>query len=351
MSIRHLLVLIPVSFGLHLLHANPLLIFIVSGLAIIPLSHMMVDATKVLTRTWGRSVAGLINTTMGTLPDIFIGISALTHGLGEFVKASITGAIMSNLLLGVGFGIVVASRKHPRGVRFDQDSSHLLSGLMLLATIGLIIPAIFSISTDTEREISLEISIVLLVTYFASVVFTLKEPAKMSDMPEIEMGAPDPKVGHTVNGIPRAIGMLLSTGIVLALMSEILTHAVEPASRMLGFTPIFAGIFLLAPVGSAVEIVNVLRFASDKQFDLALAIAIGCSSQMALLAAPLLVLTSEILGQPMNLLFSEFQVVAVIIAVAAVNHILNIGTVRGISGIKLIAIYVMLGIGFYYQPA
>ena len=96
---------------------------------------------------------------------------------------------------------------------------------------------------------------------------------------------------------------------------------------------------------------NVLRFASDKQFDLALAIAIGCSSQMALLAAPLLVLTSEILGQPMNLLFSEFQVVAVIIAVAAVNHILNIGTVRGISGIKLIAIYVMLGIGFYYQPA
>lgn len=351
MRIHHFLLLVPVSIGLDLVHANPLLIFIITGISIIPVSHYMVDATKVLTRTWGKNIAGLVNTTMGTIPDIVIGILALSHGLGDFVKASITGAIMCNLLLGVGFGTMLAARRHPKGVTFDVQACHLLSGLMLLATIGLIIPAIFSISTDTDREISLEISSVLLVTYIASVIFTLKEPGKMSDMPDIDLPVSKEMPGVVKAEAPRALGVLIASGIVLALMSEILTHAVEPTANLLGLTPIFAGIFLLAPIGSAVEIVSVLRFADAKQFDLALAISLGCSAQMALLAAPLLVLIGEFMGRPMNLLFSEFQVLAVIIAVVAVNYMLNIGTVRGISGLKLIAIYIMLGIGFYYQPA
>lgn len=349
MAIRYLLVLIPLAFILSAIDAHPVMTFMTAGLAIVPLSGVMVNATKVLTERLGHRIAGLANTSMGTIPDIMIGIFALHHGLEAFVKASITGAIMCNLLLGVGFAILAASRHAPQGVRFDLTSSHLLSGLMLLATIGLIIPAIFSISTDTDQEISFEVSVVLIATYLASVYFTLRQPGSMSDMPSMRLGRPNHKSGR--KELLRAFAILIAAGIVMAVMSEILTHAAAPAAEALGFTPIFAGIFLLAPVGSGVELLTAVRFANQKQFDLALGIAIGCSSQMALLAAPLLVLTGDWMGRPMNLLFSEFQVIAVIIAVVAVNYILNIGMVRGISGIKLLAIYIMLGIGFYYQPA
>ena len=137
---------------------------------------------------------------------------------------------------------------------------------------------------------------------------------------------------------------------MLAVMSEVLTEALEPAARMMGFTATFTGIFLLAPIGGAAELINAVRFGRRNQLDIALAATIGSSIQTALLAAPVLVFTGYAFGQPMNLLFGKFQVLAIIIAVVAINNTLRMGTVRWIGGAKLIAIYLMLAVGFYYQP-
>lgn len=351
MKLNYLLILIPVAIGLHGYDANPIFVFLATALALIPLSSLMGDATEDLAHYMGPSVGGLLNATMGTIPDIIIGFFALRHGLVEVVKASITGAIVGNLLLGLGMALVVGGLKHVRGLRFDHKASHLLGGLMLLATMGLIIPAIFDFSTDSEQEISLEVSVVLIVTYVLSAIFTLVTPSHDGEVPlahpEKTHGGADVNPRRSQG---RAMLLLLGVTALLAWMSELLTDSVEPTANLLGFTATFTGIFLLAPVGGAVEMINCVRFARNDKMDIALSSTVGSSSQMALLVAPILVFTGLAIGQPMNLLFSKFQVIAVILAVVAVNNILNLGMVRWISGAKLIAIYLMLAIGFYYQP-
>lgn len=350
MKLNYLLILIPVAITLHGYEASPIFVFLATALALIPLSSLMGDATEDLAHYMGPSVGGLLNATMGTIPDIIIGFFALRHGLVEVVKASITGAIVGNLLLGLGLALVVGGLRHVRGLSFDHKASHLLGGLMLLATIGLIIPAIFDFSTDSEREISFEVSIVLIVTYVLSAIFTLVTPSDDAEMPLVHSETHADADVSPKRSQGRATLLLLGVTALLAWMSELLTDSVEPTANMLGFTATFTGIFLLAPVGSAVEMINCVRFARNNKMDIALSSTVGSSSQMALLVAPILVFTGVAIGQPMNLLFCKFQVIAIILAVVAVNNILNLGMVRWISGAKLIAIYLMLAIGFYYQP-
>jgi len=145
--------------------------------------------------------------------------------------------------------------------------------------------------------------------------------------------------------------MLVLVGIGLAVMSEIMTDSIGPTASSLGFTPLFAGIFLLAPVGMVSELINSVRFARQNQLDISLAITMGSSTQIALLVAPLLVFIGLIIGQPMDLLFSKFEVIAIILSVVTVNHILHLGSVQWVSGPKLIAIYIILGVAFFNIPA
>lgn len=342
-----LLILIPLAIGLDILSADPLAVFLMSSFAVIPLARLLGDATETIAHRLGPGAGGLLNATMGTVPDIIIGIFALRQGLIEVVKASITGAIVGNLLLGLGAAVILGGRKRPAGLDFDQRANHLHGGLLLLAVIGLVIPAIFDFSTVTEKEISFKVSLILFVTYIICAFFTLRHPEHES------VGVPVPEASRPASsgaGMRSATLQLILVTVLLAIMSEILTRSVEPTAHLLGFTPIFTGIFLLAPLGGAVEIMNAVRFARSNNMDLALASTMGSAIQMALVAAPVLVLMGAVLDQPMNLLFNQFQVVAIIVAVGAVNKILDIGSVRWISGVKLIAIYVMLGIGFYYQP-
>ena len=349
MNLKWFLLCVPAAFAASWMDISPILVFCLSALAMIPLAQLMGDATEDLAHYLGPSVGGLLTATMGNIPDIIISIFALRHGLVEVVKASITGAIVGNLLLGVGLTCLLGGLKHRAGQRFDIKSSHLMSGLLLLSTIGLIIPAIFNFSTDSEKQISLEISVVLLLTYLSSVYFTLKNPQSEIEVPMISVAEED-QLDQTPRSFGQAARLLGVSTLVLAGMSEVLTDAIEPAAKMMGFTPIFTGIFLLAPLGAAAEVMNAVRFGLRDKMDLALASCIGSSTQTALLTAPVMVFVGMVLHQPMELLFSEFQVVAVFLAVGAVNNILNIGTVRWISGVKLIAVYLMLGIGFYYQP-
>ena len=350
MNLNGLLLLIPLAIGLNALESNPILVFFVTAFSMLPLANKLGDATEDLSRYLGPAVGGLLNATMGTIPDIIIGIFALRHGLVEVVKASITGAIVGNLLLGLGLALLFGGRRHVRGLRFDRRSSHLMSGMLMLANIGLLIPAIFNFSTITEEEISLEVSIVLILTYLVNVLFTLSSPPEQHDMAFVPQEPVTVEPIHPPMSIGRATALMAVITVLLAWMSEILTQAVEPAAKLMGFTPVFTGIFLLAPVGGAVELINAVRFARADKLDVALAITLGSSSQMALMAAPILVFVGLGLGQPMNLLLSEFQVAAIVFAVVVVNNTLYISPARWISGVKLIAIYLILGIGFYYQP-
>lgn len=359
-----LLVFIPVAAGLSWSGADPIVIFAASALAIAPLAKRMGDATEALAESLGPTVGSLLNATLGNAPEIIISMFALSKGLVHIVKASITGSIVGNLLLGLGASMFAGGLK-TAGPRqsFDPVSARLNSGLLMLAAFGLLIPAVFQHNAATDVEISREIAVVLFLLYLASLVYTLatNRPVVGKDAVKAnlrETPKPTAPQRREIAEGPeerwsrkKAVTVLAAVTIGLALMSELLTEAIDPAAKSLGLTPLFAGVFLLALVGNAAELINAVRFARADQMDLAIGITVGASTQVALLVAPLLVLAGWGMGRDMNLLFSRFELLAIGVAVAVARSLMYDGGSSWIEGLMLLAVYVMLGIGFYYLPA
>ncbi|MCA9453951.1 MAG: calcium/proton exchanger, partial [Nitrospira sp.] len=300
MGLNLLLVFIPIAVGLDWYEANPILVFIASGLAIVPLAGLMGRSTESLSVYIGATLGGLLAATMGNAPELIISIFALKAGLYDVVKASITGSIVGNLLLGMGLAILLGGLRHERQT-FNATAAGMSSGLLTLAGVGLMVPALFHFTSKQEEELSTEIAIVLFIAYVLSLVFTLKthqhlfrtEPAE-----PVEGGTPqrEEEEQEEVWSKNKAIGMLAAVTIAIAFMSEILTGAIEPAAASIGLTPIFAGVIFLAVFGNAAELMNSIRFARNNQMDLVMGIAVGASTQVIMFVAPMLVFVSYLLG-------------------------------------------------------
>src|SRR5579883_3096164 len=386
MSSNWLLLFIPVAIVLDWVGANPILVFLASALAIVPLARLMGDATEALVESLGPTAGGLLNATLGNAPEIIIAVFALHRGLIHVVKASITGSIVGNLLFGLGASMF-AGGLTVRYQTFDSRVAHMNGALLTLASFGLIVPATYRIGPlagpHTGREISLEISVILFLIYLASLVFTLVTQKPVVGKAGVEADKENPgaagsrgdelqgpgrtgvtlatattrsgresvageeKVGWSRN---KALGILAAVAIGLAIMSEILTGAIEPAATSMGLTPLFAGVFVLAPVGNGAELLNAVRFARKDKMDLSIGITVGASTQVALLVAPLLVFAGWFLGQDMNLLFSPYEMWAVIMAVFITRTLIYDGESSWLEGLMLIGIYFMLGFGFFHLP-
>src|SRR5262245_44825529 len=360
MNLNWLLVFIPVSLILDRVGADPIIVFLASATAIVPLASLMEQATDVLAQYLGPTYGGLLSATMGNAPELIIGISALRNGLLEVLKGSIAGSVLGNLLFGMGATIVAGGLRKPVQT-FDQHMVAVNSSLLMLATFGLIVPAVFHFSGKTDQELSLEISIILLLIYFASMAYTLFTHRPTVGKPAVEMAlkekgeeleelaAEEAELPHwTRNG---ALGILAAVTVALAFVSELLTGSLEPTATKLGLTPAFAGVFLLALVGNIPQYMNSVSFASKNQMTLALSINLGATTQLALMVAPLLVIAGEIMGLPMNLLFSQFELIGIILSVVIAHSLISDHSSTWLEGVLLIAVYAMLGFGFFHMPA
>jgi Ca2+:H+ antiporter len=358
MSLNWLLVCIPIGVGLDWFGASKLLVFLVSALAIVPLARLMGEATEALAGYLGPTLGGLLNATLGNAPEIIISAFALHAGLVPMVKSSLTGSIIGNLLFGVGVAFFAGGIKHRRPQQFDPQAARVNTALLTLASFGLIIPAATQFGISAVRSISEEVAAVLFLVYLASLVAILvdhrpvlgKEGVK-ANLKEKEV-RPDeaeepPETGWSGK---KALGILALVTIALALMSEILTGALEPASESLHLTPRFAGIFLLALVGNAAELLNAVRFARKDQMDLCMGITVGASTQVALLVAPVLVFLGVMMGQKMDLIFSPLELIAIVMAIHLTRNLTYDGESSWLEGLMLIAVYVMFGVGFFHQP-
>jgi Ca2+:H+ antiporter len=360
MSLKWLLGFLPVALVLKAMGANPIVVFATSALAIVPLAGLMGDATEALAKFLGPTLGGLLNASLGNAPEIIIGLFALQKGLISVVKSSLTGSILGNLLLGLGLSMMAGGVRY-RSQKFDPEVARLNGGLLTLAAFGLMIPAIYHLSPAAEqlygRGISLEIAGLLFVVYLASLVFTLVTNKPIVGKAGVEAereaigAAPEETEADIVAwGRTKAVVILAAVTIGLAIMSEVLTGAIDPAASDLGLTPRFAGVFLLAVVGNAAEIFNAVRFARKNKMDLTIGVTVGASTQVALLVAPVLVFAGYFMGPKMDLIFSPFEMWAVVMAVYFTrNHIYD-GTSNWLEGLMLVVIYIMLGIGFFYLP-
>jgi Ca2+:H+ antiporter len=358
MNLNWLLVFIPIGIGLNWYGADPILVFVTSALAIIPLAGLMGDATEVLAKFLGPTVGGLLNATLGNAPEIIIAGFALHRGLIEMVKSSLTGSIIGNLLFGLGVSFFAGGIRHRRNQKFDAEASRMTSALLTLASFGLIIPAVTQYSHAAARSISRESAVVLFVVYLAYLVAVYLNHKQLIGKQDVkaklqEKGErPDevrdePEVGWSRN---QALGILAAVTIGLAIMSEALTGAVEPASERMHLSHRFAGVFLLALVGNAAELLNAVRFARKDQMDLSVAVTMGASAQVGLLVAPVLVLLGMILGQEMDLVFSPLELIAIVMAIYLTRSLTYDGESNWLEGVMLIGVYVLFGIGFLYHP-
>jgi Ca2+:H+ antiporter len=343
LSLNYLLIFVPIALWLYWSAANPLLVFAVAAVTVVPLSKIVGSATEALGAYLGPTLGGLLNASMGNAPELIIGVFALKNGLITVVKASLTGSIIGNLLLTLGLAMFAGGLRYSRQ-KFNVQATGLSMSMMFLAVAGLMVPALFHFtSRSAEHEISLQIAAILLLVYVSSLVYTLFTHRKL-----FEVAEPAELKTVKTHSWKTALGLLAAATLVLALMSEILTDALEPATKQMGINDVFAGIILLATVSNVSGMMNAAVFARKNQMDLAVSSVIGAATQIALLVAPALVLASLLLPIPMDLLFSRLELVALIISIFTARNMTIDGKSDWLEGVMLIAVFVMLAVGFYY---
>jgi Ca2+:H+ antiporter len=352
----YLVPFIPVAIALEIVGADPVLVFFTAALGVVPTAALMSRATEELAARSGPGIGGLLNVTFGNAPEILIAAFALREGLHEVVKASLIGSILGNTLLVLGAAMLVGGIGRDRQ-RFDRTAAQAQSGMLLLAAAALVMPAIFELVEgrglplpaqeridydSTVEGISVAVSLVLLVTYAAGLRFSLGTHRALFNPPQ------DQEEGHRPWSVRTAVIALAVAGVAVGVMSEVLVGSLSEASRSIGISEFFVGVILVAIVGNAAEHWVAIVFAKKDKMDLSVNIAIGSSAQIALFAAPLLVLLSFVLGpHPMALVFNGFELGALLLALVIINHVTSEGESTWFEGFQLLAVYVVLGAVFF----
>jgi Ca2+:H+ antiporter len=324
--------------------------FLAAAVAIIPLAGLMGRSTEAIAHRLGPGIGGLLNATFGNAAELILALFALSRGLDGVVKASLAGSVIGNLLLVLGASLLAGGLKYPVQ-RFNKTLAGSGSTLMVLGSVGLLIPALFHWMVGPnqpglEHKLSLSVSVVLIITYGLNLIFNL--------VTHKDVFCPEEPNEPTKDlwGLRHSAAILLvATGFV-ACMSEILVGAVEEAGKSLGMNEVFMGVFVVAIVGNAAEHSTAILMALKNQMDLAVGIALGSALQVALFVAPVLVFASYLrpVRGPMDLLFSTFEVVAVILAALTARMVAEDGESNWLEGAMLLMLYAILGLAFYLLP-
>ncbi|HYP07579.1 MAG TPA: calcium/proton exchanger [Bryobacteraceae bacterium] len=352
-----LLVFVPIAAGLHYLRPEShTFIFLAAAIAIVPLAGWMGHATEHIAEKTGEGIGGLLNATFGNAAEMIIAIVAMQRGLHDVVKASLTGSIIGNVLLVMGAAFVAGGLKF-KTQTFNVSAARTQSTMLTLAAIAMIVPAAFHYLSGPsgvvmEYNLSLDISVVLLITYALSLVFSLITHKQLFAGHSGEAAhVQDESTKHQGWSMGKSVAVLLGATALIAWISEMLVASVEAAAHTFGMSTIFVGVIVVAIVGNAAEHSTAILVAMKNRMDLSLSIAIGSSIQIALFVAPVLVLLSYVVGpRHMDLVFTPAEVLAIGLSVAVAGQIAGDGESNWLEGVQLLAVYVILGIVFFFLP-
>lgn len=346
-----LLVFIPISIAAHFLEWGETVVFITAALGIVPLASYMGTATEEIAVVTGPNIGGLLNATFGNATELILAFIALKAGLVGVVKATITGSIVSNLLLVMGFSMLLGGLKF-KIQKFQPTVARLNASSMNLAVIALLLPtAVQYTSTGIEEQtlqnLSVAVAGILILVYVLTLLFSMKTHAYLCEVGEADLEDEDGK--HDVN-LTFWIFILLVVTLAVAVESELLVDSLEVATSQLGLSALFTGVILLPIIGNAAEHATAVTVAMKDKMDLSVSVAVGSSMQIALFVAPVLVIAGWIIGQPMDLNFNPFELVAVTVAVLIANSISSDGESNWLEGSLLLATYAVVAIAFFFHP-
>ena len=337
------IVAIVLDFGVH---ADPTVVFIVAAIAILGLAWMVGLSTERLGSLTGPQVGGILNATFGNIAELIIAFFALQAGLIEVVKASLTGSIIGNLLLVLGASVLVGGLRHGTQT-FSQRVASSNASLLVLAVIGLFVPAVFAFTTHDAGQGSLTeesvlVSVVLMAGYVLSLIYALRNPAETLG----GHGEPEGHAGPAWTATVAVAVLLIAAGL-LAVLSEILVGSIDSFIDSFGLSAFFVGVVLVPTIGNLAEHLVAVQLAAKDKMEFAMAVSYGSSLQVALFVAPLLVIIGAVLGQPMDLVFSPLEVAAVAAAVGISALIALDGESNWLEGALLMLVYLILAVSFF----
>lgn len=349
-----LLFAVPIAAWAH--HArpdSPLLVFLLACLAIVPLAGLLGLATEKLAARTGEGIGGFLNATLGNAAELIIALVALKAGMLDVVKASLTGSIVGNLLLVLGASFLAGGLKF-KVQSFATIGARTQIGMMAIAAMAILVPSVFAATKTGElasRSVafSVVVSVILLVVYLCSIMFTLRTHADLFRGEE----APGGKDHHGAPwSMSLSLGVMAIVTILIVWMSEILVATVEQASHAMGLSSLFVGVVVVAIVGNAAEHSTAILMAMRNRMEMAVSIAIGSSTQIALFVAPLLVLLSLwIAPAPLSLAFTGVEVFLVMAATFVASILIVGGKSTWFTGVQLIAMYAIMAVTVFAIPA
>jgi Ca2+:H+ antiporter len=349
--IHYFLISFPLAVIGSLLHWPPLLNFILACVGLIPLAELIGEATEALAVITGPKIGGLLNATLGNAAELIITIVAIRAGLLDLVKASITGSIIGNLLLVMGASLLLGGLKNGKQ-RFNREHVATNATMLVLAVVALSVPSLFNhtlegeaLSVLTLENISLGVAGVMIVLYALSLLYSLRVADPESPLTHTDQAA-------APHWSPRTAGIVLAlaTGAVVWL-SEILVHGVEAVTASLGLSEFFLGIILIPIIGNVAEHLVAVEVAIKNKMELSLEIALGSSLQIALFVAPVLVFVALLFGRYLDMVFNQFELLALIAAVLITALVASDGETNWLEGAQLLAVYLILGVAFFFIPA
>jgi Ca2+:H+ antiporter len=362
-----LLVFVPVLFISKATTGEPNdFLFVLSVLAIVPLAALLSHATESVAERTGDAVGGLLNATLGNLTELVIALTALRAGQYMLVKASIAGAIVTNVLFMLGVSFLLGGLKH-HTQEYNRVNARFQAGMLFLATIALLVPSAVSsaetAAVEFSQTVSTALAILLIVAYALGMVFSLKTHREIfasadNDHAPAHGGRGNERAhdeGHGEYGGAWPMGMALVVlavvTLLVALVSEVFVESVQHAAESFGMTPAFVGFIVVALVGGAAEMASAFSGARKNRLDLSVGIALGSAAQIALFVAPVLVLLSYVMGpEPMNLQFWPGAVVMMLIATITAALVTNSGRSAWFVGVLLIMVYLVFAMTLYLMP-
>jgi Ca2+:H+ antiporter len=344
-------------------HANEVLIFILAGAALAFLAAVVGDATEQVGARLSPGATGILQSTIGNLPELFVAIFALRAGLLVVVQFSLIGSILGNSLLVLGLAFFVGGVRHGTQT-FASQLPRMIATLTLLAVSALIIPTLtFYLHTPAsghEDELSLAAAIVLLIVYAGSIPLSISGgPTALPKPPELEeeeSSSPpvtqQAQVGeerHIAWPLWLAITLLAIAGIGAALVSDWFVEALTPATEALGISEAFTGLVIVALAGNAVEHFVGVQLAAKNKSDYAVSVILNSSLQIALALIPALVIISLLPGLThLTLVLPQLLVISVALAAILGAVIVFDGESNWLEGLALMGLYVIIAVSFWW---
>jgi Ca2+:H+ antiporter len=355
--IYFLLVFVPISVVLDLVHADHIILFIIAVIALIPLAKLIGDSTEHLSTHYGSTLGSLLNVTFGNAAEIIIAVVAINAGLIDLVKASITGAILGNIMLIFGLSMIAGGIRQKEQL-FSRENAGLQSTMIFLAIIGLAIPTVLSTTilkpVEFENQLKIQflsdaLAILLLSVYIAGIVFTFFTHKHLFVSPHMEGEHNNHNLDNSKHWDKKKAFFMLAISMVgVIVVSEILVGSVEETSKQFGFGELFVGAIIIGIIGNAAEHSSAIMLARKGKIDLSIGIAAGSGTQIALFVVPILVIFGIILNQPFTLEFTIYELVTLFLAAIILNLIAHDGKSNWFEGIMLTAVYIIIAIGFYF---